>query len=88
MENIKEELKTMIDETMIPETMDYIEEIKLKKNNNTATQDDLNGIEEMQFFLEELEHIVKGLEEDKISEEDAKTIYEKIQTMVEEHSEH
>jgi hypothetical protein len=42
----------------------------------------------MQFFLEELEHIVKGLEEDKISEEDAKTIYEKIQTMVEEHSEH
>jgi len=88
MENIQTKLKEIIDETMIPETMDFIEELKVKKNNNTATKDDLNGIEEMQFFLEELEHIVKGIEENKISDEDAQTIYDKIIIMIEEYKEH
>ncbi len=88
MQDIKTQLKELIDETMIPETMDYIEELKVLKQNNKATQDDLNAIEEMQFFLEELESVVTAIEEDKISDEEAQEIFTKIESMIEEHQEH
>ena len=88
MQNIKTQLKELIDETMIPETMDYIEELKVLKNNGKATQDDLNAIEEMQFFLEELESVVTAIEEDKITDEESQEIFNKIETMISEHSEH
>ena len=88
MQNIQKDLKELIDETMIPETLDYIEELEVLKKSNKATENDLEAISEMKGFLEELEAIVDSIEEDELSDEDAQEIYNRILSMIEEHSEH
>lgn len=88
MQNIQKDLKELIDETMIPETLDYIEELEVLKKSNKATPDDLEAISEMKGFLEELEAIVDSIEAEELSNEDAQEIYNRILSMIEEHSEH
>ncbi len=83
--NIKTDLKELIIDTMIPESQSYIDELKVLIDNKTATDDDFDASTEMISFLEELNLIVKAIDEDDITDEEAQTIYDRILTMIEEH---
>ena len=85
MENLKEELTTLISETMIPECEAYLEELHELIENKTATEDDMEAIKDMESFLVELQNILDAIKENKLSDEDIKDVYEKITAMLDEH---
>jgi len=83
MSDIKNELKKVIAETMIPETEDYLEEL-----HQEITEETKETIRDMESFLVELQNILLAIEENQITDEEAKEVYEKITTMLDEHEEH
>lgn len=85
MENVKQELCDLITETMIPESESFLEELHELIENKTASEDDMEAVKDMESFLVELQNILTAIEEDKISDDEAKEIYEKITAMLEEH---
>ncbi|QKJ21664.1 DNA repair protein Rad50 [Poseidonibacter lekithochrous] len=85
MKNIKEELKNVILDVMLPETETYLEELNKAIDNKSASEDEINAREDIVSFIEELKTILEVISEDKLSDEDAKNVYEKITTMLEEH---
>jgi len=87
MTDIKNELKQVIVETMIPETEDYLEELHESYGNKTIEDDDKETIRDMESFLVELQNILLLIEENKITDEEAKDVYEKIIAMLNEHDE-
>ena len=87
MENIKEELKKVIEEVMLPESEDYSKELANLIVRNEARQDDIEAKEDIDSFIEELKNILKIVKENKLSNEEAEGIYEKIITMLNEHEE-
>jgi len=87
MNSIKEQLKEVIEEVMLPESKAYIEELHQLIKNNEATQDDKEAMEDMESFIVELENILLAISEDKISDDEATVVYDKINTMLEEHEE-
>jgi len=87
MTDIKKELKQVIVETMIPETEDYLEELHESYGNKTLADEDKETIRDMESFLVELQNILLLIEENKITDEEAKDVYEKIIAMLNEHDE-
>ena len=87
MENIKEDLKKIILDVMLPKTEAYKEEINNAIKNNTLDQDEIDAKKDIESFIEELNNILEAIEENKLSPEDTKSIYEKIVTMINEHKE-
>lgn len=85
MENIKDELKTLVQDCMIPESEGYLEELLELLKKKEATPDDIEAIKDMESFLVELQNILVSIEQDKITDEDAKTVYDKINAMLEAH---
>lgn len=85
MKNIKEELKNVILDVMLPETETYLEELNKAIDNKSASEDEIVAREDIVSFIEELKTILEVISEDKLSDEDAKNVYEKITTMLEEH---
>ncbi len=84
MSDIKENLKSVVEETMIPEVEEYISDLHKLLEDNSATEDNINEIKEMESFLVELQNIVQAVNEDKISDEQAKEVYENILNLIEE----
>lgn len=77
MRNIKEDLKHIILDVLLPETQTYLEELnKEKENEERETKADIES------FIEELQTILDAIENDKISDEDATLVLEKITTMM------
>jgi len=87
MENIKEELKKVIEEVMLPESEDYSKELANLIVRNEVSQDDIEAKEDIDSFIEELKNILEIIKENKLSDEEAEGIYEKIITMLNEHKE-
>ena len=87
MENIKDELKKVIIDVMLPESEEYLEELNLLIKNDTTNQDDIEAKKDIESFIEDLKTILELIKENKLSNEDAKSVYEKIVTMLEEHEE-
>ena len=87
MENKKEELKKVIEELMLPESENYSKELESLISKKNANQDDIDAKEDIDSFIDELKNILKIVEEDKLSDEEAEGIYEKIITMLNEHEE-
>ena len=85
MENKKEELKKVIEDVMLPESEDYSKELANLITKNEASQDDIDAKEDIDSFIDELKNILKIVEEDKLSDEEAEGIYEKIIKMLNEH---
>lgn len=85
MENIKDELKKVIAEVLLPETKSYLDDITKAIENDTAQEDDINAKNDIEAFIEELETIIEFIDENKISDEEAKNIHEKIILMLDEH---
>ncbi|MGB5866399.1 MAG: hypothetical protein WBG69_00880 [Arcobacteraceae bacterium] len=87
MSDIKNELKQIIVETMIPESEDYLEELHSGYENETLSEEDQETIRDMESFLVELQNILQLIEENKITDEEAQEVYEKITIMLNEHDE-
>lgn len=85
MSEIKNNLKQIITETMIPESEAYLQELHQGYENSNISADDKEAIEDMESFLVELQNILLAIKENKISDEEAGDIYEKIITMLSEH---
>lgn len=85
MENKKEELKKVIEDVMLPESEDYSKELDSLITKENANQDDIEAKEDIDSFIDELKSILEIIEDDKLSDEEAEGIYEKIVLMLNEH---
>lgn len=88
MSEIKKELYELVTNTMIPEVESYIEDLHKLIENNEQTDETLEEVRDMESFLVELQNILLAIDENKIDDEQAKEILVKIETMINEHSEH
>ncbi|MDC0932717.1 hypothetical protein OAR97_02610 [Arcobacteraceae bacterium] len=87
MPNIKNELKQVIVKTMIPETEDYLEELHEGYETKTISDEDKETMRDMESFLVELQNILQLVDEDKITDEEAQDVHEKITAMLHESDE-
>lgn len=87
MSEIKENLQDVVQNTMIPEVEAYLEDLMQLLEQQKATEDDLDAIKEMESFLVELQNILLAIDEDKMNEEQATEVYEKILDLLKESSE-
>ena len=78
-------LKDIIEKIMIPESKTFLYELDEMINNNTSTDDDLEAKKDMEYFLEELQTILKSIDNNQINDKEAEEIYEKINFMLEMH---
>ncbi len=87
MTNIKTELKQVITDTMLPESEAYLEELNNALENGTISEDEKEAIKDMESFLVELQNILFAIEENKITDEQAKEVYDNIIKLLDEHDE-
>lgn len=87
MPNKKEELKEIVEVTMIPEVELYLEDLLKLLENNNATDDDMDAIKEMESFMVELQNIVEAINTDQMNEEQAAEVYEKIMDLLDDSKE-
>jgi CCR4-NOT transcriptional regulation complex NOT5 subunit len=78
-------LKDIIEKIMIPESKTFLYELDEMINNNTSTDDDLEAKKDMEYFLEELQTILKTIDNNQLNDKEAEEIYEKINFMIEMH---
>ena len=82
---IQMKLKNIIEKIMIPESKTFLNELDEMINNNSSTDDDLEAKKDMEYFLEELQTILKSIDNNQINDKEAEEIYEKINFMLEMH---
>jgi hypothetical protein len=87
MSEIKENLQDVVQNTMIPEVEAYLEDLMQLLEQQKATEDDMDAIKEMESFLVELQNILLAIDEDKMNDEQATEVYEKIMDLLKESSE-
>lgn len=87
MDNIKLKLESIIFEVMLPESQAFLTELNEEIENGNESNEIIDAKKDVEAFLEELSQILKLIEEDKISNEDAEIMYEKIRAMIDEHEE-
>lgn len=78
MSNVKNDLKELVENLVIPEVEDYLEDLHKLLEEKKETADDILIIKEMESFLVELHNILAVIEEDSLSEEDYLEVYNKI----------
>ena len=78
-------LKDIIEKIMIPESKTFLNELDEMINNNRSTDDDLEAKKDMEYFLEELQTILKSIDNNQLNDKEAQEIYEKINFMLEMH---
>ena len=81
---IKEMLKDVVENTVIPEVEDYLEDLHKLLETNTQTEDDMLAIKEMEHFLVELQNVLAVIEEDKTPDSEYQRIYDYIMNNIEE----
>ena len=85
MPDIKEKLKDLVENVMIPEVEDYLEDLSKLLETHSQTPDDMLAIKEMESFLVELENISAVIEENKTPESESQRIYDYIMQNLDEH---
>lgn len=88
MSNIKTDLKDIVEQTVIPEVEEYLVELNKLIEDNKATDDDMESIRDMESFLVELENVVLAINEEKMNDEEASDIYQRILSLIEESKNH
>lgn len=78
-------LKDIIEKIMIPESKTFLNELDEMIRNNTSREDDLEAKKDIEYFLEELQTILKAIDNNQLKNKEAKEIYEKINFMLEIH---
>ena len=87
MQEIKQDLIDILENTMIPESTLYLEELKVLEQNDDITEEETEALKDMEAFLDELHTILFATKEDKLNETEMNAVYTKISTMLEEHEE-
>ena len=85
METIKDKLKDIVENLMIPEVEAYLEDLYKLLETNSQTEDDKEAMEEMESFLVELQNVLAVIEEDKTPDHEYQRIYDYIIQNLEEH---
>jgi len=85
MEDIKEKLKDLVENVMIPEVEDYLEDLYKLLETNSQTEDDKEAIKEMESFLVELQNVLAVIEENKTEDSEYQRIYDYIMNNLDEH---
>ena len=85
MPNIKEKLKDLVENVMIPEVEDYLEDLYKLLETNSQTEDDKEAIDEMESFLVELQNVLAVIEENKTEDSEYQRIYDYIMKNLDEH---
>ena len=85
MTEIKEKLKDVVENVMIPEVEDYLEDLYKLLETNSQTEDDKEAIDEMESFLVELQNILAVIEENKTPDSEYQRIYDYIMQNLDEH---
>ena len=78
MSQIKDKLKDIVENTMIPEVEDYLEDLHKLLEENKQTEDDKLAITEMESLLVELQNVLAVIEEDKTEDSEYERIYHYI----------
>lgn len=86
--NIKDDLKDLVENTMIPEVEAYLEDLHKLLEAKTQTPDDMLAIEEMESFLVELQNVLAVIEENKTADSEYQRIYDYIMQNLDEHAHH
>ena len=85
MQEIKERLKDLVENVMIPEVEDYLEDLYKLLETNSQTQDDKEAIDQMESFLVELQNVLAVIEENKTPDSEYQRIYDYIMQNLDEH---
>mgnify|MGYP003607968083 FL=1 len=85
MTEIKEKLKDVVENVMIPEVEDYLEDLYKLLETNSQTEDDKEAIDEMESFLVELQNVLAVIEENKTEDSEYQRIYDYIMQNLDEH---
>jgi len=83
--NIKIKLKDVIQTVMIPESQEFIKELKEVLKKEEQIEDDINALVDMKSFIIELQDIISAIDKNLLSDAEAEEIYNKINHMLEEH---
>jgi len=84
MTEIKKNLQEIVSVRMLPEVEAYIEDLHKLLVNDTASEDDMNVIKDMESFMVELQNIIEAIETDMISDVQAQEVYENMMDLIEE----
>ena len=85
MKNIKVELESIIFNVMLPESQAFLDELNEEIENGNEEKEIIEAKKDVVSFIEELNQILKLIEEKKLSNKDAKDMYKKIRNMIDEH---
>ncbi len=78
MSDIKDKLKDIVTNVMIPEVEAYLEDLHKLLEENKQTQDDKLAMTEMESLLVELQNVLAVIEEDKTEDSEYERIYHYI----------
>ena len=84
MSNIKDDLKSIVQDKMLPEVESYTEDLHKLLEKNKATDDDMHVIKEMESFMVELQNILEAIDRDMISDVQAEEVYGNMMALINE----
>ncbi len=85
MKNIKVELESIIFNVMLPESQVFLDELNEEIEKGNEEEEIIEAKKDIVSFIEELNQVLKLIEEKKLSNKDAKDMYKKIRNMLDEH---
>ncbi len=88
MSQIKEDLKEVVENTVIPEVEDYLVDLNKLLEKNEANENDMESIRDLESFLVELQNVVLAINEEKMNDEEASVIYQRVLDLIEQSKEH
>lgn len=88
MTQIKKDLLEVVENMMIPEVEAYLDDLHIIIEKKEQTDETMEEVRDIESFLVELQNIIYAIKEDKIDDEQASEVYEKIQGLIEESHSH
>lgn len=88
MSQIKEDLKAVVEKTVIPEVEEYLEDLNKLIEKDEASDEDMQTIRDLESFLVELQNVVLAINEEKMNDEEASEIYQRVLDLIEQSKEH
>lgn len=87
MKNIKVELESIIFNVMLPELQAFLNELNEEIEKGNEEEEIIEAKKDILSFIEELNQILKLIEEKKLSNKDAQDMYKRISNILDEHNE-
>ena len=78
MSEIKDKLKDVVQNAMIPEVEAYLDDLYILLAENKESEDDALAMSEMESLLVELQNVLAVIEEDKTEDSEYQRIYDYI----------